>query len=79
MSNTPRPEESTQPSPQLQPGIGPAEPARDTGASLEQHPRTTDAVPAGQPTGEPARPPGAKKTIDDLEPGEPPPESSAGS
>ena len=74
MSNTPRLEEGVQPSPQGPPGAG-----DDAGASLEQHPRTTDAVPAGQPTGQPARPPGARKTIDDLEPGEPPPESSAGS
>jgi hypothetical protein len=80
MSNTPLPEAATEPSPQGQPGNAPAGAGHDdAGSSLEQHPRTTDSVPAGEPSGQPARPPGAKKTIDDLKPGEPPPESSAGS
>jgi hypothetical protein len=48
-------------------------PSEGPGQTLEQHPRTTPNGPAG-----PA--PGAKnKTLEDLEPGEPPPESSAGS
>jgi hypothetical protein len=79
MSNIPRPEEVPQASPQVQPGNVPAGADQESGSSLEQHPRTTDVVPASQPSGQPARPPGAKKTIEDLEPGEPPPESSAGS
>jgi hypothetical protein len=75
MSNIPLP----QTDPQSQAGNAPAGADQESGSSLEQHPRTTDAVPASQPCGQPARPPGAKKTIDNLEPGEPPPESSAGS
>ena len=44
------------------------------GGSLQQHPREKPgAADAGLPT------PPAKKDIPDLRPGEPPPESSAGS
>lgn len=50
-------------------------PKGDASQSLDQHPRTIDEA---TPT-PPAKRPGEPKEIEDLSPGEPPPESSAGS
>jgi hypothetical protein len=81
VGQTARPEEETKPSPDDQAGDAGAEarqqnPSEAPGGSLEQHPRTTGTAPAGAPTA-PAG--GPKKDIKKLQPGEPPPESSAGS
>jgi hypothetical protein len=48
---------------------------RPGSGTLEQHPRTTPDAGAGSP----AAPRNGRKEIKDLKPGEPPPESSAGS
>lgn len=71
VGQTARPEEGPKP-----PDAAEVQPGDEAGSTLEQHPRTTD-TPA--PPGQPAAPRGARKEIKDLEPGEPPPESSAGS
>lgn len=76
-----RPEQQAQPSPDDQAGDAGAEarqqnPSDAPDGRLEQHPRTAPTAP----TAEPAHPAGGhKKDIKDLKPGEPPPESSAGS
>ncbi|KQY81834.1 hypothetical protein [Pelomonas sp. Root1444] len=78
-----RPEEAAKPSPDDQAGDAGAEarqqnPTDAPGGTLEQHPRTTPSAPTTRAT--PATGPrAANKEIKDLEPGEPPPESSAGS
>jgi hypothetical protein len=73
--------EAAKPSPDEQAGDAGAEARQqnqhdEPGGTLEQHPRTTPAVPAGTP---PSGPRSGQKEIKDLKPGEPPPESSAGS
>ena len=61
----------------------PDEQAGDAGAEARQQNQTdnADRKPGQQParTDVPSRPPTGKKEIPDLQPGEPPPESSAGS
>lgn len=80
VGQTARPEEKTPPSPDDEAGDAGAEarqqnPGDEDSGTLEQHPRTTpDAA-----TGPPAGPRSGQKEIKDLKPGEPPPESSAGS
>lgn len=74
VGQTARPEETV---------LTPDEQAGDAGAEARQQNQTDNA--AGRVGGQPAprdvpsRPPTGKKEIPDLEPGEPPPESSAGS
>jgi hypothetical protein len=78
VGQTARPEEQAQPSPDDQAGDAGDEarqknPGDDPAAgTLEQHPRTTGAATPGKPAG-------GQKDIKELKPGEPPPESSAGS
>lgn len=75
VGQTARPEQEPKPSPAEAAGEASPNPAGDTASTLEQHPRTNDAAPPAAPTG----PRGVQKEIKDLKPGEPPPESSAGS
>lgn len=81
VGQTARPEQDAQPSPDDQAGDAGAEARQGNPGDApehrqEQHPRTNASAPAG----EPATPAGGHKThIKKLQPGEPPPESSAGS
>lgn len=75
VGQTARPEDS--PTAAATGGAGTAEqpPSGDASQSLDQHPRTVDSTTGTAP----AKPPGEAKKIENLKPGEPPPESSAGS
>jgi hypothetical protein len=80
VGQTARPEEAAKPSPDEQAGDAGAEarqqnPSDQPGGTLDQHPRTTPDTGAGST----AAPRNGRKEIKDLKPGEPPPESSAGS
>jgi hypothetical protein len=75
VGQTAHPEATPKPSPDGTPDGAGAPASTEADGTLEQHPRTTGATTPGQPAG----PRGAEKKIDDLKPGEPPPESSAGS
>ena len=79
VGQTAHPEEKAKPPPDAQTGDAGGEErqqnqADETGSTLEQHPRTKPA-----PANPAAGPRSGQKEIKDLKPGEPPPESSAGS
>lgn len=75
-SPTVRQEDSRTPAEQAGEAASPADEAARAGR-LPIHPKTTDVQKPDSP-GSPA-PKGAQKPIRELKPGEPPPESSAGS